>query len=197
MKTLRYTKLQIQRLLNDSLITSWIAIGVVIVVFHQLNSNITRGPWNPNPTAYQMIIGFDFSSLSSLYYLILPIIASVAGVTLVAERQYNHSDLLEKSRINKHNYLLANTLAALLVGGIITSLPLIVDSLVAFVREQGMIIDPFTVQGQVIPTESSYFKIFLNHPIAFLVGYIALTFMFSGGYAIISFLMFLIFKKKV
>ncbi|MCU6430815.1 hypothetical protein [Lacticaseibacillus paracasei] len=194
--TKAYFRAQLLRLLDNRLVTLWLLAAVLIAAYHQMGATISVGPWNVHPTAYQAMIGFDFSSLSSLYYLVFPLVASLFGTFLLADGHSQQSYLFELTKLGKIRYTLINMLVAFLVGGAAIVLPLVFDMLFALTREQGIVIDPFNVSGQVINTETVYFSHFIHRPLWFLFGYLVLLFFIAGMAAAITFLIFKIVRRR-
>ncbi|MCI1892197.1 MAG: hypothetical protein ABF743_11280 [Schleiferilactobacillus perolens] len=191
-----YLKKQVGRLLDHPLVMIWFAIAVALPLYHQLNSAISTERWNTQPTAYQIMIGFDFSALSSEYYMVLPLFAGLIGVCALADKKFNHSELIEMTRVGKKKYVLANALATFLVGGFALTSPLILDALIALSRVQGRVIDAFSVVGQPIDANAYYFRYFLANPLLFLGGYWLLTFIVSGLSTVIAFLVFKLTRRR-
>lgn len=195
MKT-HYFSLQTKRLLQNKLVQLWVLITAIIVIQHQLTTTIKVGPWNPNLTAYHFMIGFDTSELSSTYYLTFPIIAGLIGVSLISDRKYNGSEIFEQARMGRTNYIKQNNLVAFIIGGFLTALPYLVDSIWAFCRAEAINVDRFTIMGQPIATESNLFSLFLNAPIVYWFLYFLLLIIFSGFFTTFSFNLYLIYHKK-
>ena len=194
--TKAYFKTQLLRLLDNRMVTLWLLIAGLIAIYHQLTTTISRGSWNTAPTAYQIMIGFDFSSLSSLYYLVFPLVASLIGSFVLSDSRAHHSYFFEITKLGKTKYTLVNMLVTFLVGGGALTLPLVLDALIALTREQGVIIDPFTVSGQVISPGTTYFASFIHSPLQFVLGYLGLFFAFSGMMATTTFLIFKLTNRR-
>ncbi|TLQ49816.1 hypothetical protein FEZ34_13385 [Lacticaseibacillus casei] len=194
--TKAYFKAQLMRLLDNRLVTIWVIASVLIVAYHQLTTTIPRDSWNMMPTAYQAMIGFDFSSLSSLYYLIFPLVASLIGTFLLADDRSLQGHLFELTKLGQKRYTLVNIGAAFVIGGSALVFPLVFDALLALAREQGVVIDSFNVSNQVINSETAYFGQFLNHPLLFTFGYLSLFFIIAGMTAAITFLIFKLMKRR-
>lgn len=191
-----YFSLQTKRLFQNKLIQLWLIVTAIIVIQHQLTTTIKAGPWNPHLTAYHYMIGFDTTSLSSTYYLIFPIIAGLIGVSLISDRKYNSSEIFEQVRLGRTPYIKQNELIAFIIGGLLTALPYLVDSLIAFCRAEAISVDRFTSMGQPIIPEANLFSLFLHLPILYWLLYFLLLVIFSGFYTVFSFDLYLLYHKK-
>lgn len=135
---------------------------------------------------YNMWIGGDGHNMYCyIYFLILPILATVAFAdTFYKDRNSGYIKNIF-TRTNRINYLVAKYFATFIGGGIVVTLPLIYNFLLTSCFFP--MIRPEAADGTFSVTSTSMLSsLFFSHPNLFLLVYGVIIFVFSGLYAAIS-----------
>ncbi|ERL65292.1 hypothetical protein L248_2691 [Schleiferilactobacillus shenzhenensis LY-73] len=169
---------------EHKLLSSWririllIALFLVPVLHQQFSAKLS-GDVVWSQTSLNLMMGFDYSSYSSLYYLMVPAVAGLIGNQIVFGSRSNLSPILERVRLGGRRYIMGSALVGALIGGLLVTGPVLVDWLIAFWRYPVIHIDPFVYQP-ILSSSAALFPLFLNHPVVYLLLYLLLLFLFSG-----------------
>lgn len=166
-------------------------VGMAIVLWHQYQhvwaSEIEMyNFFCPESLFYRWIGASCFPMQSYLYYLILPVLASLpAGVSYFEDLHTGYYRNMYL-RNQKKEYLMAKYIAAFVAGGIAVTLPLIVSLYLTAMRFPALAPEPIMSFG---PDRNSVgFSLYYSHPWLHTILFLVLDFIFAGGLAGIALL---------
>ncbi|MBP2058364.1 hypothetical protein J2Z60_001543 [Lactobacillus colini] len=158
-----------------------IGIGIVIIqgktIFHANAYFID--------SAYMHLTGFDSTGMGTrLYTTILPLLAAMAGGVFEADKVSGLNNL-KIVRKNRPNYYWSTLTSTFLVGGIIGTLPLILEGMYFFSKFS---IKPIKPNFELMPIDKIGwgYQLFIHHPIIFWLLSLIIIFLFSGLFANIA-----------
>ncbi|MDD6071573.1 MAG: hypothetical protein PUC12_12305 [Clostridiales bacterium] len=182
---------ELRRVLCSKGMLSALIVGISIVLWHQW-----QYVWNPSVSLYNCYcpesvyynwIGAScFPIQSYLFYMILPILASLpAGLSYFMDLHTGYYRQLYL-RNRKKEYLTAKYISAFLSGGFAVVIPLIISIYMTAMRFPALRPEEIMDYG---PNRTSVgFFLFYEHPWLYILLFLAIDFVFAGGFATISLL---------
>lgn len=190
----RLLKVELSRSLTSKSMLSALIIGLIIVlaqVFQEVipaSRFIEEGLKYNKPmffpgSAFMHWISQSISMETFLYYMILPILATIPFVdSFFTDKKsgYIKNVLI---RAKKKDYYISKYMATFISGGLAVVIPLIVSFLITSMILPSML--PEVTNGGVFPT-SMWSKLFYTNPYFYVLGYLIIDFIFSGLIATIA-----------
>lgn len=155
-------------------------------------------PYLPIQTLYNHWIGGEFSSLTySLFYLLLPILASIPYGWSIFDEIKNGAARNILIRIDRTKYFGGKYFVTFLSGGIVVTVPLITNILLVAMFIPAIKPDVcYDIYYGVLPPDL-WSNLFYTNPLLYLVLYLMLNFVFSGIFATFSLAISFRLKHKI
>ncbi|OZG62543.1 ABC transporter permease [Bifidobacterium lemurum] len=173
----------------------WIAVLIVsiaLLVVQQVTSfpSVWRLP-DIGPTFLNYMLLFNyFGSGTHLYLFLLPFLAALTGGSIYANERHNNRLSLLKARIPRPLIVRSSLVSGFLLGGLGGSAPLMLNLLVAVVREPHMrfVDGHFTDDGSypLITFDSWVYGFYERNQVALLAAILLYVFALSGLLACLS-----------
>jgi len=190
----RLSKIELSRSLTSKGMLSALIIGFVIVlaqIFQEvipLSRLIDEGlkynkPMFTPGSTFMHWIGQSTSMETFLYYMILPILATIPFAdSFFTDKKggYIKNVLI---RANKKDYYISKYIATFISGGLAVVIPLIVSFLITSMILPSIF--PEVTNGGVF-SNSMWSKLFYTNPYIYILGYLIIDFIFSGLIATIA-----------
>ena len=143
-------------------------------------------PLNAMYTLYNKWIGADYiAPMTSLYYILLPLLASLAyGWSYFTEKKSGYVKNVV-TRIDKKKYYLAKYLAVFLAGGAVVAIPLLVNVLAVACVVPAYQPDMFYEMYYVMDYHYMI-RLFFSMPVLYVAYVLVLDFVFAGLIATLS-----------
>ncbi|MGG3445045.1 hypothetical protein CN957_02425 [Bacillus cereus] len=139
-------------------------------------------------------IGFDGMKIGAIWYLLIPILASLPySDSYLIDKQTNYISTMY-SKINRFQYMLSKYLVTFFTGGIVIILPFLLNFvyLVTFLPN---VLPENQYMGPVQYEDPFAFLFYIN-PILFVLMYLVFIFILSGLYACVSLAFSKIFRNR-
>ncbi|MGE6553311.1 hypothetical protein ACQKFK_31700 [Bacillus mycoides] len=137
---------------------------------------------------YTKWIGIDLvSSFKTMYYFLLPIIATIGVGNIIQQDKNNGFLYISLSKTTKQKYFTTFFLTSFLTGFIVITLPLLFDFLAAFLFLPNVPVNPI-INSNIGLTETSTFfpDLYFSHPFIHVLFYIVLAGFFGGIFSLLS-----------
>lgn len=190
-----HNKYFIISLLIGILLTVISAITMVLQYFQMLEYDqlsldqlgYMQNPYIPIQTLYNHWIGGEFSSLTySLFYLLLPILASVPYGWSIFDEIKNGTIRNVLIRVNRIKYFWGKYFITFLSGGITVTLPLIINILLVSLFIPAIKPDVCYDIYYGVFQPDIWSNLFYTKPLIYLLLFLILNFLFSGLFATFS-----------
>lgn len=160
-------------------------IGLAIVSAHLLKVYGLSVKKHVTFTPYTAWLSMDFSGTSALmllFYLLLPIIASLFASTIFLEDKRNHLICYVLLNSSRKKYFSMLFLKTFLTGAVVVALPLIIDLIGCFLLLPNLKPDPLiNVNLGIYEGSGDLFPhLFYAHPLVYALFNIAISFVFAG-----------------
>ncbi|MEG2935092.1 MAG: hypothetical protein RR844_01230 [Clostridium sp.] len=190
----RLFKVELSRSLTSKSMFTALIIGLIIVIAQVFQDVIPMARLIDEGLKYNKPMVFPGSAFmhwlsqsnsmeTSLYYMILPILATIPFAdSFFTDRKsgYIKNVLI---RAKKKDYYISKYMATFISGGLAVVIPLIVSFLITSMILPSML--PEVTNGGVFPT-SIWSKLFYTNPYFYVLGYLIIDFLFSGFIATIA-----------
>lgn len=178
-------KQQLVRLLRSWQFGVALLLGLIIIWGQALTINhINAEHWVQN--AFLHLTGFDNTGIGSpIYFIVLPLLSSLASGSLLQEDKINRFKNLNLIRIKPVKYLTTILTSSFLIGGLAGILPLVLEASYFFFKYPVKIL-PYTRDTEIIDKSGWSFNLFMHHPFIFWLMFILIIFIFSGIFSQIS-----------
>ncbi len=165
----------------------WHVCQVVIPLSKLLMSSLNYKnsvDYCPQSLFYSWLGGNTYPMQSYLYFLILPILASLPyGSSFFEDRKSGYIKSIY-IRADKRKYLFSKYIAVFVSGGIAVVLPLIVNLAVSGLFLPDLI--PESYGNATLNPTSFLYKLYYTHPWRYIVVFLVIDFIFAGLFAGIS-----------
>ncbi|MED2185968.1 hypothetical protein [Bacillus wiedmannii] len=129
-------------------------------------------------------IGFDGIKIGAVWYLLIPILASLPySDSYFIDKQTNYISTMY-SKINRFQYMLSKYIVTFVTGGIVVTLPFIINFLYLVIFLPNTL--PENQYMGPVQSEDPFAFLFYLNPIIFVIMYLLFIFTLSGLYACIS-----------
>lgn len=181
-------KYEIKRMLKSKEMMISLSVGFAICIWHLIQfvwfQRVYQGYDFPESFFQKWIGGHSFPTQSFLYYLILPLIAVLPGGATYFEDVDGGMIINIYLRCTRMKYLLAKYIAVFICGGLAFTLPLLLNLLFTAAHFPALLPEPITDIGPSL--NYLFYQWYFCHPWLYLLLFLFLGFLFSGGFASIS-----------
>ena len=201
----RLLQIELKKAFSNKLFWITLALGLLIVSLsaykdiigylpikeaEQLQNEVSAvsdsNPLNAMYTLYNSWIGADYAApMTSLYYILLPLLASLAyGWSYFTEKKSGYVKNVV-TRIDKKKYYLAKYIAVFLAGGAVVAIPLLINVLAVACVVPAYQPDMF--YGMYYVMDYHYMiRLFYSMPALYVAYVLVLDFVFAGLIAVLS-----------
>lgn len=187
----RIFKMEIRRAFTS--IGTWISfgIGMLISIIHVIHWILPRAEsfregilyfksdmQYPDSLYWEWICGNTYNPEGFLYFLILPLLAVLPYSISFFNDKENGYIRQVYMRAERRTYLMAKSAAVFLTGGFVVTVPLLINFMIC-----AMFLPALTMQGlygKMIYAAVLWYRIFEQYPLAYVMIFLGLDFVFAG-----------------
>ncbi|WP_412989256.1 hypothetical protein ACLJJ6_09745 [Pediococcus siamensis] len=171
-----------------------LAIGFAMIILQA----VTIYPDNANfiNNAYLHLTGFDGTGIgSNLYYMVLPIMSSLAASSIYSEDKHGKVLNFVLMRTTSRQYMHTTLTTGFVTGGLVGALPLLLEGSYFFTRYSTAKL-PVSQDLMLIDKAGWGYHWFMQSPMSYWLFSILITFAFSGLFSLIGIVSSFYIKKK-
>lgn len=187
-------KFFLQRILLSKSLYFVLIVGVILSLLHVKEEIIPSLQWQKlglsrhglDFTPYSEWFEFGASNLTTLFFLILPLLASLPFAdTFLKDRQTGYlNSILSKGKMKA--YFMGLYISNFIVAGIVICIPLLMNIYFAFMILPNVKPDPVVNHRMGLNINTFFPEFYYSHPFLHMLFYVLLAFLFAGMYATIS-----------